>query len=484
MTVVGQHTSEQAGTLTSDGLTALPGFAELPQVSTEPAVLERFRVDRSGWTGPERPVAVARPRTVADVQSVLAFAHRHRIPVTPRGAGTGLSGGAVAADGGIVLDVSGLDRILRINAVDQLAIVEPGVLTVALDAAAAQHGLRYAPDPASAAISTIGGNIATNAGGLRCVKYGVTRDAVRALDVVLADGRLLRLGAATAKSVTGYDLTSLFVGSEGTLGVIVRATVSLIPLPTSTATATAYFDTVAQAAAAVAAVSAAGIRPAVAELLDGATLGAIDELHTDADLPQGTRPARHDAFVLIQTDGAGATAEIDLVAEVLAAYGHDVAVTTDPVEAERLLATRRDALPALERRGRVLIEDIAVPRSALAAAIDEIEQISERTGVQVYTFAHAGDGNLHPIIVVDPTLADADADADAPQTVPAIVQQTADQIFQLALDLGGTVTGEHGIGLLKQSWVARELDPIAHELQLGIRRLFDPAGILNPGKAL
>lgn len=426
--------------------------------------------DRSGLPADGLPLAVVRPTSVAEVQAVLRLTAGAGVGVVPRGAGTGLAGGAVAGRGTLVLDLSGLNRILSIDPDARRAVVEPGVITADLDAAARRHGLRYAPDPASAAISTIGGNIATNAGGLRCVKYGVTRDAVRTLDVVLADGRLLHTGSATAKSVTGYDLTGLFVGSEGTLGVIVGATVDLHPLPAVTATLSASFDTAESAATAVSALRRAGVGPSVAELLDAATLGAIDA-HRGGDLRR-----RGGALLLLQTEGLAAVQEIELAAAVIAPVASEVTVAGSDAEAEGLLSARRAALPAIERRGRVLIEDICVPVTRLAEAFTAVAGISSATGVPIYCFAHAGDGNLHPIIVVE--------GAGPADPIPAHVAAAADRVFQLALDLGGTVTGEHGVGVLKRDWVARELDPVALEVQHAIRRTLDPSGLLNPGKAL
>jgi len=424
--------------------------------------------DRSGWVVTGVPDVVVRVGTVADVQQVLRFATATRTPVVTRGGGTGLAGGAVAADGSLVLDVSGLASIVEIRPDDAVAVVEPGVLTADLDRAVRAYGLRYAPDPASAAISTIGGNIATNAGGLRCVKYGVTRDAVLALDVVLADGTLLHTGQATVKGVTGYDLTSLLVGSEGTLGVVVGATLRLTALPTTIATATAFFDDLDAAADATLAVTRAGVRPATLELIDGATLAAIDEA-------QGSDLAgRGQAFVLVQTDGFAAEAELAAAAAELRRLGGAVTVTTDADEAERLVATRRLALPSIERLGRVLIEDIAVPRSQLAEAVRGVAAVAASTGVQIFTFAHAGDGNLHPIIAVR---------SEDPEHLAA-VGRAADAVFALALRLGGTVSGEHGVGLLKRGWLDAELGPRSRELQRGIKAVFDPLNLLNPGKAV
>ncbi|MEV6923898.1 FAD-linked oxidase C-terminal domain-containing protein [Dactylosporangium sp. NPDC051485] len=426
--------------------------------------------DRSGWAPDGPPRAVVRARTVADVQRTLAEASRTGTPVVTRGAGTGLAGGAVAGPGAIVLDVSGLDRILGIDPVDGIARVEPGVITAELDRAAAEHGLMFAPDPGSVAICTVGGNIATNAGGLRGAKYGVTRDSVLALDVVLADGTLLRLGRDTVKGVVGLDLAGLVVGSEGTLGVVVGATLRLLPRPTRVATAVAYFASVAAAAGAATALGAAGLRPAVLELVDGKTLAAIDEL-------RGTGHAgRGGALLLVQADGFGAGEEIAAVAAVLGRTARSVETTEDAGTAAALSAARRDALPAIEAKGRALIEDIAVPRSRLAEAVDGVHAIAAATGTDVFVFAHAGDGNLHPIILLGP--------GTAPGTIPPAERRAADDIFALALALGGTVSAEHGVGLLKRAWLERELGPDVLALQRRIKAVFDPAGILNPGKAI
>ena len=430
--------------------------------------VEVVRADRSGWSPGGAPVGLVRARSIDEVRAALAHASAHGIPVVTRGAASGLAGGASAGEGALVLDVSGLDRILSIDPVDQIARVEPGVITADLDRAAAEHGLLYAPDPGSVEISTIGGTIATNAGGLRGAKYGVTRDAVLALDVVLADGSLVHLGRDTLKGVVGLDLTALVVGSEGSLGVIVGATLRLLPRPRSTATAAAYFADVAAGAEAATALARAGLRPSVLELVDDRTLEAIDAL-------RGTALAlRGGAFLLVQTDGFGAADEIEAVRSVLAATALSVETTLDPTEGLALASARRDALPAIEARGRVLIEDIAVPRSRLAEAIRRVHAIAEDTGADVYVFAHAGDGNLHPIIRL----------RDASEAARAQAEAAADAVFALALELGGTVSGEHGVGVLKREWARRELGPDVVALQRAVRRVFDPQGILNPGTAL
>ncbi|MGI3200463.1 FAD-binding oxidoreductase [Streptomyces sp. GLT-R25] len=434
------------------------------RLATDPRTVAAHATDRSGARSDGSPLAVVQARRTEDVTVTLRHAHALGVPVVPRGAGTGLSGGTTAGEGVLVLDLSGMNRILELSADDQLAVVEPGVITAELDRAAGAHGLRYAPDPASAAISTIGGNIATNAGGLRCAKYGVTRDSVLGLEAVLADGTVIRTGRRTVKGVTGYDLTALLTGSEGTLAVITSATLRLRPVPMATATLAAYFPSFEAAAEASYAIGRAGIEPALAELVDGPVLHAIDpELRE-----------RGAALLVVQCDGAGASVEAEVVARLLTPLATTVEVTDDPAEAESLLAARRLALPALERLGRPLIEDIAVPRSRLAEAARSIRAISERHGVPIFTIAHAADGNLHPIIVVDPAL----------DRLPDAAWEAAGEIFALALRLGGTLTGEHGVGVLKRQWVAEELGPAAHALQRRLKEAFDPRGILNPGKSL
>ncbi|MEX5709049.1 FAD-linked oxidase C-terminal domain-containing protein [Parafrankia sp. FMc6] len=468
--------------MTDRRLTAGEAFAAvLPggRWSQDDAVVDAHRLDRSGWHPPGRPLGVAFAHTVDDVRAVLREAVARGVPVTVRGAGTGLAGGAAAPDGAVILDLGGMNRIRELSVADAVAVVEPGVITDDLDRAARAVGLTYSPDPASSAISTVGGNIATNAGGLRCAKYGVTRESVLGLDVVLADGELVSSGRRTVKGVAGYDLTGLFVGSEGTLGVVVGATLRLRPAPRRTVTLAAFFDSFGAAVDAVTEIMATGIVVAMAELLDGPTMRAVDAA-TGSDLATSGQ-----AFLLVQTDGAGAGDEADAVEAVLRGRARAVrrsADTTDPAAAE-LLAARRAALPALERIGRVLIEDIAVPRSRLARAAARIAEIGADTGVQIFTIAHAADGNLHPIIVVDRT-GGAGGPAGETDEIPAEAWKAADLIFQTALDLGGTVTGEHGIGALKRRWLGAELGTANHSLQQRLRRLFDPTGILSPGRGL
>ena len=430
------------------------------------------RADKSGHAAAGIPVAVVHAGSVEDVQATLRVATATGTPVVTRGAGTGLAGAANAGDGEIALSVRGMDRILEVRPDDLIAVVEPGILNADLNAALAPHGLWWAPDPASRAISTVGGNIATGAGGLLCAKYGVVRDAVLGVDVVLADGRLLRLGHRTVKGVTGLDLTSLMIGSEGTLGVIVGATLKLrCTVPGEVCTIAATFPAVRDAATASAAVTASGVQPAIMELMDAASLAAV---HAHLGL---TAPTPGASQLTIQTDGISAAADAEAIGRMLADAGGTVAVTRDPMEGERLLAVRRAMHPAMERLGTTLIEDVSVPRSALPAMFDEIARVEREYGLPIPTVAHAGDGNLHPNFVFD-----ASPDASGVVEVPPVVWRAADALFRAALALGGTLTGEHGVGVLKSRWLADELGDDQWEIQRQITRVFDPDGILNPGK--
>jgi glycolate oxidase len=433
------------------------------RVSLDPAELAACRLDKSGHESTTAPLAIVNAASVADVQATMRVATATGTPVVVRGAGTGLAGGAIAGHGEIVLSTLGMTRILEISEDDELAVVEPGIINADLNAALAGVGLWFAPDPASRAISTVGGNIATNAGGLLCAKYGVTREAVLGLKVVLADGRLMSLGHRTVKGVTGLDLVALMIGSEGTLAVIVEATVRLRRLPQGEpSTIGAYFPTIEAAARAASVISASGLRPAIMELLDPRAMGWIAE-HLGVAV-------RAESYLLVQTDGPAAAEEARGALAVIRSLGGDATLTTDRAEADRLFALRRSFHPAMEARGTVLIEDVCVPRSTLPAMFHAIEEITARHGVTIATVAHAGDGNLHPNFVFTGT------------TVPPEVWAAADEMFETALRLGGTLTGEHGVGILKKRWLRDELGDDQVELQRDIKRVFDPSGILNPGK--
>ncbi|QDZ13476.1 FAD-binding oxidoreductase [Humibacter ginsenosidimutans] len=441
--------------------------------TTQQELLEDARADRSGWVSASAPLGVVRAHTVEQVQAALRIATELRLPVVPRGTGTGLAGGATGSSGELVIDVSAMNRILEIRPDDELAVVQPGVINADLDAALEPHGLWFAPDPASKNIASIGGNIATNAGGLLCAKYGVTRESVLGLQVVLADGRLLRIGHRTVKGVTGYDLTSLFIGSEGTLGIIVEATVRTLPRPShEPTTLVGVFPGVREAASASAAITAARLRPAMCELVDAAALAAVrdhlGEAAVDANPLLGDRTAG--ASLIVQFDDADAADRADAAAELMRAFSGIAQVSSDREESERLLELRRAFHPSLEALGEVLIEDVAVPRSRLADMFDEIVRIQNEYGVSIPTVAHAADGNLHPNFVYEGG------------EVPEHVWAAANELFTTALRLGGTLTGEHGVGLLKRRWLRDELGDDSFELQRGVKAVFDPLGILNPGK--
>jgi len=434
-------------------------------VDTEPASLEQARADRSGHAADGRPLAVVHAERVEHVQQVMRIATATRTPVVARGAGTGLAGAANAGSGEIVLSLRRMTAIHEIRQDDLLAVVEPGILNADLNAELAAHGLWWPPDPASRDISTVGGNIATGAGGLLCAKYGVVRDAVLGVDLVLSDGRLLHLGHRSVKGVTGLDLTALVVGSEGTLGIVVGATLKLRRLVAGeTCTVAATFPGVRAAAAASAAVTASGVQPAIMELMDAASLAAV---HALLDLPAPTAGA---AQLTVQTDGPAARSEADAIAAILRAHDGATVVSHDREEGERLLAIRRSMHAAMASLGTTLIEDVSVPRSAMPAMFDEIARIEREYGVSIPTVAHAGDGNLHPNFVFEGT------------ETPPHVWAAADELFRAAIRLGGTLTGEHGIGILKRRWLADELGDDQWLLQRQIAAVFDPLGILNPGK--
>jgi glycolate oxidase len=433
-------------------------------VSTAPAELDAARADRSGQVSDAAPLAIVTARSIDDVRATMRIAFERSIPVVPRGAGTGLAGGSIAGAGEIVLSTLAMNQILEVNVDDELAVVQPGILNDDLNTALAPRGLWFAPDPASKAISTVGGNIATNAGGLLCAKYGVTREAVLGMKIVLADGRLMSLGHRTVKGVTGYDLTALLIGSEGTLGIIVEATLKLRALPTGEkATIGAYFATIEQAARASAVITASRLRPAAMELIAQSALTGIGE-YLGLDL--GSRGS----YLLVQLDGPAAGVEAEAAVSIIRSLGGVAEITTDDAEGERLFAIRRSFHPAMSTMGTVLIEDVAVPRSQLPAMFAAITEIEKKYGMVIPTVAHAGDGNLHPNFVFD-----------GPE-VPAEVWSAANDVFLACLRLGGTLTGEHGVGLLKRRWLRDELGDDQVDLQRALKAVFDPTNILNPGK--
>ncbi|MFJ6028019.1 FAD-binding oxidoreductase [Pseudarthrobacter sp. NPDC092424] len=441
------------------------------QLETSEVELRRYAVDQAPVIDFHLPLAVAFPESLGDVQTVVRACAAAGVAVVARGAGTGVSGGAHAVRNCIVMSLERMDRILDLNPDDETAVVEPGVVNAVLNEAAAVHGLMYAPDPASFRSSTIGGNVATNAGGLRCAKYGVTRDSVLALDVVLADGSLIHTGHQTFKGVAGYDLTGLFVGSEGTLGIVVGITVRLKYLPREVHTVAAFYQDFRMAAAGVLAVGRARVQPAIMELLDGGTLAQLDDIH-GSDLS-----ARGRSLLLIQTDGFGAAAEAEEVRAVLRAGGATVTAEASS-EAERLVELRRHSRGVEVDDQYRVGEDVAVPRSRLVDYIAKLEAMAARHRVNLKVVAHAGDGNLHPTFWIERAADGVDREAMAG------LQRALDESITVALDMGGTITGEHGVGQYKLRWLGQEQPEPVRNLQRRIKELFDPAGILNPGKAI
>ena len=438
------------------------------RVLTDGGALVDYSRDQGPVAQPAEPAVVVLAESIEEVQHVVRCAHRLSVAVVARGTGTSLSGGAHAVPGCIVLSLERMNRILEVRPQDELAVVEPGVINADLNLAVAPHGLMYAPDPASHTISTLGGNVATNAGGLRCAKYGVTRDSVLALDVVLADGTLIHTGHTTFKGVAGYDLTALFVGSEGTLGIIVGITVRLKYLPVETRTLAAFFPNFPAAAAGVLAIGAARVQPAILELLDGNTLGILDAAF------ESNLAARGGALLLVQTDGFGAEAEAAVVREVLTQAGATVEAE-DGSEADMLLDLRRNARgDGVDDDFRVG-EDVAVPRSQLVHYAAELERMAGEHEVRLRLVAHAGDGNLHPTFWVH---------RDEGQAGMLRLHAALDESVRVALALGGTITGEHGVGQYKLRWLAWEQSAEVLSLQRRIKEVFDPRGILNPGKAI
>ena len=444
---------------------------------TDADVLDSLSHDDAEWAPVGRPVAALRARSTAEVQAAVRACAELRVPIVTRGAGTGLSGGANAVDGCLVLDVSKMDRVLEIDTDDLVAVVEPGVVNDDLKAAVAEHGLWYPPDPASAPWSTIGGNVATNAGGLCCLKYGVTREYVLGLEAVVGGpageyGTRVKLGRRTAKGVAGYDLTGLFVGSEGTFGVVTQVTLKLRPAPLDAPrTVVGAFDSLVDAGNAVARATKERLQPAALELLDRACLAAVEEWKHLGLEPNAA------ALLLARIDSPGAWGEQEAaaMADVFSRSGAAwVEQSTDAAEAEALFAARRLAYPALERLGPVLTEDVCVPRSKVPAMLAATEEIGRRHGVQLATIAHAGDGNLHPLLITPPN-----DDAARAAAVAAF-----EDILAAAIGMGGTVSGEHGIGLLKRRGMQDELDPGALAMQRAVKYALDPLDLFNPGKVV
>jgi glycolate oxidase len=446
---------------------SLPGLKLL----TDEIDRESYRRDETAHHEPGLPLAVALPATTEEVAGIMRLASEHGVPVVPRGAGSGLSGGAAGVEGALTLALSRMDRILEIDRDNLVAVVQPGVINADLKQAVAAEGLFYAPDPASYEMCSIGGNIGTNAGGLCCVKYGVTRDAVLALEVVLADGRIIRTGGRNVKDVAGYSLTHLFVGSQGTLGIVTEATLRLRPAPPPKATMLAFFGSITDAGQAVAAITRAGLEPCTLELMDRVVIAAVDDWH-NLGLDRSAA-----ALLLVESDRPGSAAGEELAAAEACctdAGASSVHRATDPMEADWLRQVRRMAYRAMERLGVARMEDVGAPRSMIPQLLAAIERIADAHQVRCGTFGHAGDGNLHPTFVWD--RGDTAAEERA--------QAACEDLYRAAIAMGGTVTGEHGIGASRRPFLVEQRGVDAVEVMRSIKSALDPLGILNPGKVV
>jgi len=432
---------------------------------------EAYRSDETPYLHTALPAAVALPTVTSQVAELVRICGELRVPIVPRGAGSGLSGGSAGIEGGLTIAFTAMDRILEIDRANLVAIVQPGVVNATLKVAVAEVGLFYPPDPASFELCTIGGNLGTNAGGLCCVKYGQTRESVLSLEVVMADGSVIRTGGRNVKDVAGYSLTHLIVGSQGTLGIITEATLRLRPAPPPRSTMLAFFPTLEGAGDAVAGIAAAGLSPVTLELLDRFTIGAVDDMH---QLGLDRTAA---AMLMVESDlpGVAATDELERAeAACRSAGATDVIRAADAQEADWLRQARRAAHYALERIGEVRMEDVGVPRSKVPDMLRAIEAIAAKHGVRIGTFGHAGDGNLHPDLVFER------GDPRA-ESVTKLVQA---DLYRAALALGGTVTGEHGIGLARRDWLETQRGADAVRFMRAIKTALDPLGILNPGRVI
>jgi glycolate oxidase len=416
------------------------------------------------------PDAIAFPVDAEEVRRIVLLANRYRFPVVPRGAGSGFSGGSLPVHGGVVVSTERMDRIVAIDAENLYAVVEPGVVTETLKEEARRLGLFYPPDPASLKFSTIGGNIAECAGGMCAVKYGVTRDYVLGLEAVLGTGELVRTGVSTVKGVVGYDLTRMLVGSEGTLGIVTRATLRLVPLPEAAATMLALFRGNREAAGAVNAVVAARVTPSAMELMDRTAIDCVLAV-VPIPLPEGTGSA-----LLLEVDGPEGSVErdADRLAEVCRACGAlDVRRASDARGREELWKLRRSISPGLRRLAPVKMnEDIVVPRSRLADMFDFLSGLAARKRVRIVNFGHAGDGNIHVNVMTSGT--------DADETRRA--EEAVEEVFRKTVELGGTISGEHGVGIAKAPFLEMEIGPLGISVMKRLKECFDPNGILNPGK--
>ncbi len=432
---------------------------------------DSYRRDETAYLEPPLPIAVALPTETAQVAELVRLAAAHRVPVVPRGAGTGLSGGAASVEGGLTIALTRMDRVLEIDRANMVVVTQPGVVNANLKQAVAAEGLFYAPDPASYETCTIGGNLGTNAGGLCCVKYGVTRDSVVGLEIVTASGEIIRLGGRTTKDVAGYGLIPLIVGSQGTLAIVTEAILRLRPAPPPKATLIAFFPSLDSAGRAVAGLTDAAVEPCTLELMDRTTIRAVDDVHNlglDRDAA---------AMLLIESDLPGVAAGLALETAARAcdeAGATSSVIAADPQEADWLRQARRMAFHAMERLGVARMEDVGVPRGRVPELLAAIERVAAEQGLVIATFGHVGDGNLHPNIILD---------RDDPEGEAKLLRAT-DALYRAAISMGGTVTAEHGIGLARRDYLELQRGAGAVAMMRAIKTALDPLGILNPGKVL
>jgi glycolate oxidase len=434
------------------------------------SLIDRVAYSRDASEHKHRPDAAVWATTSDAISAILKLANREKFPVVARGAGTSLAGLTVPEHGGLVLDLGRMNKIIEINIEDRVAVVEPGVIYADLEQELVPHGFFFPPDPASGRVCTIGGNVATNAGGIKGAKYGTTKDYVLALEVVLPDGRIMRTGSRCLKSASGFDLTRLFVGSEGTLGVVTEITLKINPKPAVTNTAMATFKSLEDAGRAVSEIMHSGVLPCALELVDQKTLGAINQ-NTDIQLPEA------EALLVAETDGHTKEETGFQVDKIIDIFKKNKALSTKKAnsaeESEALWAARKSVYPVLTRIDKNLyVEDMSVPMSKVPVVLKAISDIAEKYDLKIPTVGHAGDGNIHPAISIDRT---------NPEEVKRM-EEASVELFDKVIELGGTLTGEHGIGLAKARFMHREHDPVAMDTMRSLKRLFDPNNILNPGK--
>lgn len=439
-------------------------------ILTEKAELVTYSYDATPGIPREIPAAVLFPENTGEVQEIVKLCNRHKVPIYPRGAGTCLSGGPVPISRGIVMSFQRMNRILEIDVDNLTATVQPGVVVATLNAEVAKYGLLYPPDPGSMAVATIGGTIAENSGGLRGLKYGVTKHYVMGMEVVLPTGDVFRFGGKTVKNVTAYDFTGLFVGSEGTLGIVTEVILKLIPAPKYRKSIIAFFERLEDAGQTVTDIIRSHVIPATLEIMDNMTIRTVE------NFARVGLPATVAALLLIEVDGNGRDGVAEETAKIVEAIernGGQYKVAETDQERDALWAARRAALPALAQvKPATVLEDATVPRTKIVDMLKAIQEIAKKYSLTVGTFGHAGDGNLHPTFLVDPTDRDEMARLD----------RAIDEVFDVALKLGGTLSGEHGIGIAKKKYLRNELGDSGIEVMKRLKRALDPDNILNPGK--